>query len=149
MKFTVQKEQVIKALMTEPLMPGSFTWPAFEGYNSGYGCPVCAVGSIFSSTVSLHHIGPRQADDICCNILHSYSGTDDIRLNTRVQTLLSSAKYLSALSTFFETCAVYHPEKYLDSDELANDVFRKILVDFVQEKFPDSIEIDTKATESI
>lgn len=43
--YTITKQEVLQALLTEPLDPGVF-FQSFSGQDDGAGCKVCAVGAV-------------------------------------------------------------------------------------------------------
>lgn len=154
MKFTVTKAQVVRALETEPILPGTFVSSGYDkcGYNNNFKCPVCAVGSILSSTRDQHFLDAAEANYYLLCIVEHYHGCKLDYMDSVIGELLAKERWLSALSVLCESISdnelLTNSHKYLDN-EFANPEFRKLLIDFVDTNFPQEFEIDTEASDSL
>jgi hypothetical protein len=174
MKFTVTKQQVIKALRTEPLMNEAFIH--YSQYSHGGGkdakrfknntnCAVCAVGSILDCSLgkklSLERLGeigesitkvacPSDREDLDVENESTFSFTDISDLNglKKVASLAAEKGFLmSGLSMLFEGVMDLDRTgigQYKNLDGTANRKAREILVNFVKKSFPSKLVIDTK-----
>lgn len=150
MKFKVTKRQIIKALKTEPLLPGSFVHDEHDyddGNNSRFKnnikCPVCAVGAILDCSIGNKVEGPKELDEIG-HIITMKSG---FWSTFGTKTAISAAKDmvdenpLSALSCLFES--LMENSDMQTKKGFANAKARNILVNFVRKNFPSKLHLDT------
>jgi hypothetical protein len=148
--MTVTKRQVLKAIQTEPILPGSFVHTAninAKRYKNSVHCPVCAVGAIFSHT-SKKGVDAESVDALARNTVMQYTFDDrSTYYDGSLKELLKEAEKiverhpLSALSSLFE--ALGNQDRYTTSKGFANLRLRRILAAFVTEYFPEKLVLDT------
>jgi hypothetical protein len=133
MKIKITKEEVIEAIVNEPiLMKGAFFHNNIvENIEN---CPVCAVGSVLRNVAIKNNILDHER--LVC---HASGVTDFNFLPSDLEDALLRDNFLGKLSCFFEsTQNTIWPENHLDTDEE-----RRMLCLFVTEAFcPDSFEIE-------
>jgi hypothetical protein len=135
----ITKQQIIEAIRTEPLSPGFW----IQGDDAA--CAVCAVGGVLRAA----GCGPEKIRAIGSELVGvgCVPREEDPYLARR---LVSEGQYLAALSCVFEGLAIEHLDlewcedvldRTLEQRARAGDAAREPLIAFVEETFPDSIEI--------
>lgn len=121
-RVVVTKAQIIEALRTESLAPGSFV-----SYSAG--CPVCAVGAVFRAAGLSDGAIVDAADDL---VAHAMLDPDECEDYTAVvRQMLVYGGWLDALSCLYEAaCASKGP-----------DEAREEAVAFVVTYFPSTITL--------
>lgn len=133
---TISKQQIIKALTTEPLEAGSF----FQ-YESGCNdkgvtlknCQVCAVGAVLRSSgvvdmrSGLQRLSQRAKT--LCRDLFIWEASTYSSSRGAINAELRGGNYLGALSMYFENMAE------------TTGIKRDRLVAFVQKNFPSRIKV--------
>lgn len=171
MKFTVTRQQVVKALKTEPLMSGSWIHINRDDngvaikdkakYKNKTGCAVCAVGSILDCRLG-NKMGLEQLARLGSNIVEAPTkderyeileddqipdsgGEIDLKyLKALAKAAMKNKLPMSALSILFEGLMDLDYSKYQTQEGLANRKAREILINFVKSNFPTKLVIDTK-----
>lgn len=127
----IKKEEILKAIATEKLRPQD--WFHVDGLrNVPIGqieCSVCAVGAVLREAFPL--VNQRDLRYFC-----------SMNVNTgNVHENLVAGDWLSALSSFYEER--HNEDDELDSSEIYSvDEDRLALNHFVNEHFPEAIEVD-------
>lgn len=139
MKKTISKRDIIKALQTEPLFPGSWIE---TGRTTDPNCQVCAVGAVLRSAAK---VPGYLISDLGNGILwHSYDVAPDTESYTvarrKAVRYCKQKAYLAGLSLFFESLWESYPRE-LYYDEKIKSV-RKTLIRFVMTHFPNRISME-------
>ena len=158
MKFTVTKNQIIKAIKTEPLKSGNLYFIDYANcsdyINNNTHCAVCVVGSILSfrlgntyTPLRLNNIASDLTKFAFINKLTAEDRTFDInnqptlRKTIRVAAAHAKKRPLSTLSSIFEY--IMRRPGMINDSGYANYKARRIMVNFVKKNFPAKLQLNT------
>lgn len=134
MKFT--RDQVIEALMSEPLTFGAWVRPNLKSGSSS-GCAVCAVGAVLRSA--------GLSDEEIHSDALGY--TDGLAAFGNWENEIKVGNYLGALTCFFES--MHDRNMRPPAIEHTTDDQRMCAVEWVGERFPAVFEADAGAGFSV
>jgi hypothetical protein len=132
----VSRDQIIKAINTEPLQPGN--WVHREDLAVIGDCGVCAVGGVLRSL----GLSNDMISDKVTSVLNRatvYDESDREGSEGDIRRTLKAKDYLGALSMKFEFISRRHYGEVLKGKTLAR--VRKELVAFVKKNFPSRVKL--------
>ena len=138
----VTKEQILDAIMTEPLKPGSW-FSVYSGTADPQLCPVCAVGAVLRKACNVipfdngHYTTP--SGDIR-HVMDDVINWDYPCTYVNTEGFLPDTPWMNKLSAVFEDMC-YEVEDEPDQ-KLAMEAVRLELCDYVREEFPENIEVN-------
>lgn len=142
----ITKEQVIKALKTEPLKAGNWITLGRSGPDGEWieyddsSCPVCAVGAVLRNTLD------EKKYRITDAAWYIFTGQNTIGQGDTELELLESltGPHIVRLSQYFEGLWSLARKRGRNWDLSRHQIYRirKKMIAFVEKNFPESIELD-------
>lgn len=134
----ITKEEIIKALETEPLAQGKFiyhpkceAWVETLVFTSNPECKVCAVGAVLRNKLpigSLHWFYNKVVNLTKYSKFEEDAEDSFDSIDLFIDSLIEQEDYLSALSVFFE--------------DQPKELARENTIEFVKDNFPEEIEVN-------